>query len=353
MIVKEFLPVFIVSTLFFVLILQLVDLFTNLWKYLDNDASVKEILLVSFYYFPKCISSAMPISLLFSVSYTLGLLYTNNELIMVFGSGIPLWKFILPFIMTGVLLSIGSLFFEEKVVMDSYKKKNNMNRLLLNQSVSFSNTNVTVISENNRIIYYADYYNDNNKTLSGLIVFIKNEDNSFQKRIDAESATWRDSGWELRNARIFYWDEEGEYIQEMNRDQYIDPIISEPTSTFRKTVRNVEEMQIPEAREWIESLKKSGLPIREALTTFYKRFSFALTPLIVSLLSAAIGGSFKKNILLMSLLSSLVISVLFYVLQMITVLFANLGYISPISGAFSPFFIFLFLGIWTFRFART
>ena len=353
MILKQFYPVFLIALLFFVLILQLVDLFTNLWKYLDNDAAIKDILLVSFYYFPKCISYSLPISLLFSISYTLGILYTNNELIMVFGSGVPLWKFILPFIVTGVLLSVGSFYFEENIVIDSFKQKNSLSRVLLNQSVSFSNTNVTVLTDNNRVIYYADYYNDNNKTLSGLIVFIREADKGFSKRIDAEYATWKEGEWELINCRVFKWDEKREYINESNLDRYTDPILNEPPSTFRKTARNVDEMPIEEALEWIDSLKKAGLPVREALTSFYKRFSFSLTPFIVSLLSAAIGGSFKKNILLMSLLSSLVVSVLFYVLQMVTVIFANLGYISPLSGAFSPFFIFLVSGLWAFRFVKT
>jgi lipopolysaccharide export system permease protein len=66
-----------------------------------------------------------------------------------------------------------------------------------------------------------------------------------------------------------------------------------------------------------------------------------------------IGGSFKKNILLMSLLISLIISVLFYVTQMVTVIMANLGYISPITGAFSPFFLFIVSGAWLVRFVKT
>jgi hypothetical protein len=42
----------------------------------------------------KCALFAIPISLLFSTSFTLGTFYSNNELIIVFGSGIPLFRFI-------------------------------------------------------------------------------------------------------------------------------------------------------------------------------------------------------------------------------------------------------------------
>ena len=353
MLLKQFFPILFGAVLFFVLIVQLVDLFSNLWRYLDNDAPLAGILRITALYFPKCISFSLPIALLFSVSYTLGMLYTNNELIIVFGSGISLRRFILPFLLSGIILSIGSFYFEEEIVIDTFKNKNELSRNLLNQSVSFSNTNVTVLSDNNNIIYHADYYNDNNKTLSGLLVLLKNEDGSFLRRLDAEYATWKDEAWELRNVRLFEWTETEDYIREANMDRYSDSRISEDPSTFRRTARNVEEMKRQEAWGWIQSLQKAGLPFREALTAYYKRFSFALTPLIVTLLSAILGGSFKKNILLMSLLSSLILSVLYYVLQMVTVILANLGHISPISGAFGPFFLFLFCGIWAFGYVKT
>jgi lipopolysaccharide export system permease protein len=350
---RQFLPVFTVALLFFILILQLVDLFSNLWKYLDNDATISQILTVQLYYLPKCALFAIPISLLFSTSFTLGTFYSNNELIIVFGSGIPLFRFIVPFVLAGVLLSAGSFFLEEYVVIETYKQKNALSRTLLNQTVSFSNTNVTVLSDANRIIYNADYYNDNTQTLSGLIVLFRDDDGAFLRRIDAEWGSWKNERWELRNCRVFSWDADHERIVETSSGSVIEPLLVEPPSTFRKTVRNVEEMRFREAREWIDALRKAGLPFRESLTVYYKRFSFALSCLIVTFISGMIGGSFKKNILLMSLLISLIISVLFYVTQMVTVIMANLGYISPITGAFSPFFLFIVSGAWLVRFVKT
>ena len=112
-------------------------------------------------------------------------------------------------------------------------------------------------------------------------------------------------------------------------------------------------MSVEEAKLWVESLRKAGLPYREPLTDYYKRYSFALTPLIVAFLSCSLGGRFKKNILLMSLLLSLVVSVLYYVSQMVTSLFAKSGILTPIIGAWAPFAFFMIIGLWFFRTART
>ena len=132
-------------------------------------------------------------------------------------------------------------------------------------------------------------------------------------------------------------------------DVYTNPEFNTAPFTFRKIVRDVDEMRLNDAREWIFSLRKAGLPYSEALTTFYRRFSFALTPFIVCLLSAAIGGRFRKNILLMSLLTSLIISVVYYVMQLVLAILANLGYISPAAGAWAPFIFFCIAGFFAYR----
>jgi lipopolysaccharide export system permease protein len=65
------------------------------------------------------------------------------------------------------------------------------------------------------------------------------------------------------------------------------------------------------------------------------------------------GGRFKKNILLMSLLSSLGSAVVFYVTEMITMMMAKLGYIPPIVGAWFPVVLFVAVGVFLLRSAKT
>ncbi len=67
-------------------------------------------------------------ALLFKVSFTLGSLYKNNELIAILGSSISLYRLVAPFIAIGIILSIGGFFFEDRVVIDSFKQKNEIYR---------------------------------------------------------------------------------------------------------------------------------------------------------------------------------------------------------------------------------
>jgi lipopolysaccharide export system permease protein len=355
MVLKQFFPVFIVTISFFVVLMQLVDLFANLWQFLNNEVSLQSIFYVALLYFPKCISFSLPIALLFAVSYTLGNLYANNELIAIFGSGISLIRFTVPLLMTGLLLCIISFSFEDKIVIPAYKLKNSVSMELMGLKPSFSNTNVTIISGNGEVIYNLDYYNDESMNMSNVIVIQRDSNGEFLSRLDAESAHWNDESdlWTFQKCRLFRWDDNLEFVNEESLRTYTNPLFNEKPDTFRKVTRNVDEMSITDAKNWIESLKKAGLPFRDALTEYYQRFSFALTPFIVVLISCAIGGKFKKNILLMSLLSSLILSVVYYVIQMIMALMSKMGYIPPIAGAWISVIIFFIVGFVLFKNAKT
>jgi lipopolysaccharide export system permease protein len=55
----------------------------------------------------------------------------------------------------------------------------------------------------------------------------------------------------------------------------------------------------------------------------------------------------------MSLLVSLGVSVVYYVIQMVSGLMAYSGYISPIVGAWAGFAMFTVVGVLLFRYSRT
>lgn len=350
LLIQEFIPVFLTSLLFFIMILEMVDLFANLWRYLNQEVPLTVIATIQGLYLPKCVSYAIPIALLFSIAYTLGDFHGKNQLIAVLGAGISLFRFILPLLVMGGFLSVFSFFFQEHLVIDTYKAKNELFRNVLNTSTTFSNANVTILGDDVGTVYHAEYYDDEKRTLIGLLLAQRDSKGNLVTRIDAESAEWKGSFWELRNARILT--KVGEDFVEEKIPTYSAITLTTPPLRFRKMTKTVDEMRLVQAQEWIESLRKAGLPYRETLTEYYKRFSFAASPLMVSVFAGLAGAMFRKNILLMSLLVSLVLSVVYYVIQMMMVLLAKLGYIAPLTGAWSAFILFLAGSIVWIRVAR-
>jgi len=353
MILRSFLPLFLVAVLFFVLILQIMDLFGNIWRYMTHGVPALEVARIALLYLPKCIAFSLPVAFLFAVSFTLGLFYTNNELFAIFGSGISLYRLVLPFILIGIALSVGGFLFEDSLVIPNLRTRNAAYAAAVKLASASSQSNATVISGSTEVIYQADYYNDAQKRLDGVTLIVRRPDGALERRIDAQWGEWKETRWVFHACRVFVWDDVRQELSDFTQDVLDSPAFSESPDTFKRPTRTVTEMTRAEAEAYVATLKRTGFSYLEALTDYYRKYSFACTPLIVALIASSLGSTFRKNILLMSLLMVLVISVVYYVAQMVAATLSKFGYIEPLAAAWSPFSLFLILGVMLFRTART
>ncbi|MDR0449960.1 MAG: LptF/LptG family permease [Treponema sp.] len=347
--VKQFFPIFAVAISMFVLLLSLIDLFTNIWRYISYEVPLREILRVSLFYIPKSISYAMPISLLFAAAYTLGDLYARNELTSIFSSGIPFWRFSMPLLVIGLFASTFAFFFDDMVVIPTLRIKNNLSRLYLHQHRTEDNSDIVIKTRNGATIYSVDYYDHVAQVLNGISIVEQNEKGEFVSQIRAPRASWTGEYWLLSNPIIYEY--EGDLLRARPLEET--DIYREHPDIFRRSAVEVEDLPFREARFLVQDLKNAGLPFIRALSDYYHRFSFPTASLVVMVLSISMGGRFRKNILLMSLLASLSSSVVFYVMEMITMMMARLGYIPPIAGAWFPVGSFIIIGLILLQSAKT
>jgi len=350
---KHFIPVFILSLFMFVMFLLLLDLFMNLVNYLNYDATFAQIMTVSYYYIPKSVSYSLPISLLFAVAYTLGELCARNELTSVIAAGVPFWRFGLPLIIAGAIVSVFSFFFDDNIVIPNLKLKTELANKIKHQENLSSNSEISIRTRNGTRIYYVDYFDYNNLILNGVIIVdidIKNRENGrFVSAIRAQSAKWEEGHWVFSNADLYKW-EDG-----ILRIYPLQPTTdySEEPELFRRSSIDPSELNAKDAKLLINDLKMIGLPYIKAEADYYHRFSFSAVSFIVVMLSISMGGRFRKNIMLMSLLTSISISVVYYVMEMISMTMANSGYIKPFIGAWFPVIFFTLIGVVLLRYSKT
>ncbi len=346
---RHFAPVFAAGMVFFILLLELIDLFANLWRYLAYDAAAADILRVALLYLPKCASYALPVALLFAAAYVFGDLYARNELTVVFSSGVPLARLSLGFLVLGALLSFASFFFEDVVVVPALKTKREISRVLLHQKRSGSEADVVVKSGGGRTVYSVDFYNDADSSLNGVSIVERDGAGRFLFLITSRRATWNGSYWDFVDPILYRWSEGNVTVTSFKHDGRY----REQPDTFRRNAVAVEDLRAAEAAAFVTDLRAAGLPYTGALADYYRRYAFSVTPLVVMILSVAVGGGFRKNVLLMSLLISLIMSVVYYVAQMLSMMLAKLGYMPPIVGAWAPAGVFILIGALLVRRART
>ena len=347
--IRQFFPIFIVAGAMFMMLLSLIDMFANLVRYLNYEVPFGQIMKISLYYLPKSFSYALPISLLFASAYTLGDLYARNELTAIFSSGIPFWRFSLPLVFIGLAASFFSFFFDDAIVIPTLRSKNELSRIYLHQVTSENNSDIVIKARNSTIIYSVDYFDSDAQILNGLNIIERDEKGEFISLVRALRATWNGDYWVLVDSVIYQWENGFLNIHSLpETDTY-----RESPDTFRRNAVRVEELPAHDAGLLVRDLRSAGLPHIEALAEYYHRFSFSTVSLVVMILSITMGGRFRKNILLMSLLTSLSAAVLFYVMEMITMMMAKLGYIHPFIGAWFPVIVFIALGMALLKSART
>jgi len=347
--VKQFFPVFFIAVSMFMLLLSLIDLFANLTRYLNDEVIPSDILRVSIYYLPKSFSYALPISLLFAAAYTLGDLYSRNELTSIFASGIPFWRFIMSLLVIGLAASLFSFYFDDIVVIPTLKMKNDLSRTLLHEQRPENRSDIVIKAKNGKLTYAVDYFDNTGQVLNGVSIIEQDDNGNLVSLVRAPRAVWTVDHWDLVNPVIYEWDHELLRYRTLGSTD----VYREEPETFRRNMVNVEELRVRDAGLLVKDLKTAGLPFVNALADYHHRFSYATVPFVVIILSISMGGRFRKNILLMSLLSSLVTAVIFYVMEMISMMMADLGYVAAPVGAWFPVGIFIVIGLFLLRTAKT
>lgn len=352
-ILKKTVPFFIVSLIFVALILNLVDLFMNISKYMEMDTPAKEVFRVMIYYIPKTIWYAAPIAFLFSVTYVLSDLYSKNEMEALFASGVSLFRFVLPVFILAILLSFGMFFLEDRLVVSTLDKKTALQKELLGERESANNDNIVVISDSAKLIYKAKRYRDSLRRLDDVFFIFRNDSKELLAIIHATSALWNDEKnfWDLENA-VQFENKNGSLVITSLNPEY-NSMLTERYEIFRRTTVDVANVNVADAKVYINHLKKAGLPYNEQLSVYYKKFSFPFILFIAAFLAVGLTGKTRKNVLLISLSLSVVAVVLFYVFQMVTMVLAKTGVMTPFMGAWLPDIVFIFISGVLLKFSRT
>ena len=343
MLMSAFLPVLGTTTAFFALILLLVDLQPKVQSFVVHGVSAAQILSIAGLYIPTAIRYAVPIGLLFSITYTLGTIHARNELIAILGSGMGLRNFMSPLLLTGLIACPALLLFDEVIGTPALRSYNERYGEAVGRSLSLSNSNVTAINDGGQVVYRAEYYSDRDLVLRGLVIVEREADGRLASRVDAARAEWVVDRWMLYDVRRYRWNQTGGFLIQERFSKLIDNRMDGP-DVFRDEAREVETMTIREGLAWVRTLRIAGLPYRSARTDVYSKVGYAITPLVVSVIVTAIGGLLRRNVLLARMLIALGGVAGYLILQMVAHILAKSAVISPILGVSLSALVSLVLG---------
>ena len=259
----------------------------------------------------------------------------------------------MPVFVFAIILAVGMFFWEDRLVVNTLEKKTSLQNKLLGEEQSSNNENIVVISDSAKIIYKAKRYRDSVRRLENVFFIFRDDSKVLEAIIHAETALWNEEkgSWDLGNA-VQFKNEDGNLIKTSVDSDFVS-LLTESYEIFRRTNIDIKNVNTADAKVYINHLKKAGLPYNEELSEYYKKFAFPFILFIAAFLAVGLTGKTRKNVLLISLSLSIAAVVLFYVFQMMTMVMAKTGVITPFMGAWLPDIVFIFIAGVLLKFSRT
>ncbi len=338
----------LITLLLCTLMLISVDLFMHLDSYVNSEVPSLTIFKLSLLYAPEALLFALAPSLLFSATYHLSQMQANNELISLYNAGISYRRIIIPILLLGFCFSLFQFGFNELVAIPSSRSRKVVQDELFGLRSTFDNRNITLSDPEGSFVVHASHYNDENKTIRALVLVLQDETGRLSSRIDAHSATWDEKGrrWLLSDVVRHTIDVAANDVTSTRENSTVIEAFDLEPSYFRNISSDITTMALPSAWAYLQRIRLLNPKLwYEAATDFANRLLSSLTPLILVFIACTIDYRYKKNVLLFSIITSLFIAVIYYVVQMVTLIMAKQGVIGPIWGMVIPMIVIVSIAI--------
>ena len=350
---SSFLRLVVITTFLLSFILLLFDLFSHLEQYLQGEVLLTQILYATFLYLPEAIVFALPPSSLFATTYILSMMHTYNEMIILNNAGISFRRLVVIFVIVSLFLSLFQFIFNEQVTVKSNRMKEEYTQKILDSNVSSDNRNITLYGLDRSYIIYAKRFSEIENKITSVSLYHLREDGSLKERVEAISGIYENGVWTLHKVQIYEIDQSNNNANFTTLETYTPTYLTLSPSFFANKNNEVITMALPDALSYIESIRlirKSEYSL--IATDIYNRIFKHLAPLILILISCSTVFAWKKNVLMLSIISSISIAVVFYVMLLMGTILAKQGVISPIMGTLGPMIILSFASILTLIFKR-
>ncbi len=288
--IKQFVTILVMALIGFISIFIIVDLFENLDRFIDNSVPIPIVISYYGYTIPWFINIGLPMATLIATVFSVGLMVKRNEWTAMKSTGISLYRVAIPLISVGVLLSLMSFEFDNKLVSWGNEHRYDIEREYMKKRSRGSIKRVKkslsdVFLQKNEKTHIALSKYLVHQTFAKGISIVELENDIISKRIDAKTMVWQDSLslWNVSNYSIRYFDPDGKETQViLSEEDMLMPLNFTPED-ITKQFKSPEELNFNELTQRIELLKENGVQTTHWEVTRHFKIAFAFTNMIVIL----------------------------------------------------------------------
>ncbi len=356
-ILRSFIQNLIFGIFCFVIIFILVDLFENLDRFIDKNLSLGMLSLYYMYFIPDILKLITPIGMLLASLFTISRFVNYSELTAMKSAGISIYRYLLPIMVFGFVITLFSVYFNGWVVPDANRLKYDFERKILGRNLISDVTENIYIQDNINRIIIINYYNKTEQTCGSTLIKIFNKDTlySTEKRLDIVSMKWDSNrkDWIVNEGFLRTFkkpDNENLVIVKdtlLTALQGFDKIKLEPEQIEKQRLRP-EELDLTEFKIFIENLEANGQNAAKEKVDYYSTISFPFANLITIVFGVSITSNRRKGGAALHFGISLIVSFIYLGFVKISQVFGYNGDVNPILTAWLANIMFLAVSLYNF-----
>ncbi len=347
--VKQFLQTILFGVIAFSLLFVIIDVMENLDDFIDQSVPYHVILHYYIVFLPDMIKMMTPVAVLFGALFTVGKASNLSELTAIKASGISMYRFMAPFLVTTLIISLASIYFAGYIVPMANQTKINIEMNYLKRGFTYGGANLFFQDSKTRIVnisYFDESRNQANR------VSIQNFDNhnitKMISRIDAARMIYdsTNNDWiayngvqrtfDLRDGKAGSTEQEVIYFDKKE----IKNLNFTPLELAKKQ-QKPEEMNLAELSNLIDTQKKAGNDATSTLIEYYSRFSFPMASIIVVLFGLTISANKRRGTVAAQIGFNILATFIYLVFMKVSQAFGKNGALDPLLTAWFANLLFL------------
>jgi lipopolysaccharide export system permease protein len=321
----------------------IVDFVEQLRRVEDSSrAPTQLVALLALYRVPAFIEVVLPFAVLVGSMLCFLGLSRKLELVVARAAGLSAWQFLSPAIVVAALIGVGAATIYNPIASDFRERGMKLESVLFGrvyQSDSRSDFWLRQSTGNGQVVMNAVSATERGRKLTGVSALVYAADNTFQRRIDAETAELMDGYWILSKVHITPVEGEPE-----TRDSARLPTQLTPEQVQQSFVMP-EQVSFWELPQFIELARKSGLPSARFELQYQLLLARPLLLVAMVLVAAAASLRFARlGGLGRTILGGVVAGFLLYVGSELAGNLGRSNLVPPMLAAWSPAFIGALMG---------
>ncbi len=347
-IIRQFVSVILFATLVFAVIFILVDLMEHLDDFMDNGMSIALVARYYLVFTPEILKLITPVAVLLACLFVTGRMSNGNEIIVIKGSGIDIYRIMLPFLIVSTIICGIMIYFNEWVVPKANHEKFRLEKVYLQQhNEGWWKYNIFMLDSRDRIVTIG-YYDDAANIASKVSVqdFSDTNKTYLTQRFDAQTMAYDTSTniWMLKNVVEREFDGPRETFKSYP-SLPLKQISFKPLDLQQKAL-NPNDMNYTQLKRFIELQENSGNDVNRYKVDYYSKVSFPFAAVVVILFGVPLSARKKRSGLALEFGISILISFVYILLIKISQVVGYDGIVNPLLTAWLANIIFFAAGLY-------